>query len=224
VARHAVRTNFRQPVTRAGLAAFAAVAALAVLAGDADDIRSVDADLLHTGFLVAALFVLRSGLEDHREGDLGVFLGHNFMSPAEYAAGMALSLLGSFGLLLAFGFLVALAASAGHAVYAAWFFAGNALRIALLLPFILWVEAVSRFRIPLLVPGLVYLALAVVLALTVGEARMVEIVGPAGDPGRPATWIPLAVRAGVILPAGLGAFVAAAWLRGRRRGGTLASP
>lgn len=218
LARFAIRTNLRAPVTRGGLLALAAIAALGPI-GSSTSGRgwALDADLLFYGYLTGALFVLRSGLEQQRGSGLLTYLRHNFASPMEHALGMVLSLLGSWLLLSATAFLLALLLSAGDIGAAAWYTWVFGLAAATLLPFVLMVESVASFRIPMLVPVLGYLALIIVVSIALDPERMVAILGFGADRSDPASSLRLAVRTGAALSVGLAAFLGGTWARSRRR-------
>jgi hypothetical protein len=216
LAAFAIRTNLRSTIARGGLLAFVAIAGLGpILSARNGQGWALDADLLFYGYLTGALFVLRSGLEQQRETGLTTFLRHNFATPVEHAAGAALSILGVWLFLTGVLWLVALACSGfdfGAAVWYAWVFG---LALSLMLPFVIAVESVSSFRIPLILPVIVYLALMVVLALTIGEARMAALLGISADRADPASSLRLAARAGLIVPLGMATFMAATWVRNR---------
>jgi hypothetical protein len=79
-------------------------------------------------------------------------------------------------------------------------------------------------RIPLLLPVIGYLALAVLLALTVGEARTAEILGFSAERGDAASSIRLALRVAVVVPTGMAVFLLTVWAQGRRRRGPRVVP
>lgn len=217
LAGFAIRTNLRSAIALGGGLAFAAIGGL----GPVISLRNghgwaVDPDLLFYGYLTGALFVLRSGIEQQRECGLQTYLRHNFASPLEHGLGAVLSLVGSWLLLTGLLFMLTLIFSAGDASSAAWYAWAFGLPLALLLPFLLMVESTSSLRIPMIVPVIGYMALAVTLALTVGETRTAAILGFSVDRGDPATSLRLAVRVGVVVPVGMALFLAAVWLRGRR--------
>jgi hypothetical protein len=212
----ALRTNLRSPLSRGGLVALAAIAALGPV-GSWTSGRglAVDGDLLFYGYLTGALFALRSGVEQQREGGLVTYLRHNLATPVEHAVGMILSLIGSWLVLSALLFAVTLAYSGGDLVSAAWLATSFALALALLLPFTLMVESVTTLRIPLLLPVIGYLALVIILALALGEAKMATILGFSVERGDPHGLFRLAVRAVAVLALGMGLFLAAVAVRGR---------
>jgi hypothetical protein len=221
LASFAIRANLRSYLTVGGLLAFVAIA----LVGSVASLRSghgwaLDPDLLFYGYLTGGLFVLRSGLEQQREAGLQTYLRHNFCTPLEHGAGAALALMGTWLLLTGLLFLLGLLCSAGDLAAAAWYAWAFGLALALLLPFIITVEAVSSLRIPMILPVIGYLTLMVILALTVGEARMVAILGVSVDRTDPASSLGLAGRAGVVVTAGMGTFLATVALLDRRRGGS----
>jgi hypothetical protein len=212
----ALRTNLRSPLTRGGLVALAAIAALGPIGSwTSGQGLAVDGNLLFYGYLAGALFALRSGLEQQREGGLATYLRHNLATPVEHAAGMVLSLMGSWLVLSVVLFAVTLVYSGGDLPSAAWLATSFALALALLLPFTLMVESVMTFRIPLLLPVIGYLALVVILAMALGEERMAAILGFGVERGDPRSLLRLAVRAAVVLAVGMGLFLAAVAVRGR---------
>jgi len=219
LAAFAIRTNARSAITAGGMLGFIAIALLGPIVSMKNGTGwTLDPDLLFFGYLTGALFVLRSGLEQQRECGLQTFLRHNFSSPLEHGLGAVLSLLGTWLLLTTALFALALVCSAGDVATAAWHAWALGVPLAVLLPFVIMVESVSSLRIPMILPVLAYLALAVTLALTMGEARMAAILGLTPDRGDPATSLRLAVRIGMVVPAGMTLFLAAVWLRGRRLG------
>lgn len=217
-----LRTNLRSPISRGGMIALAAIAALGPIGSwTSGQGPGVDGDLLFYGYLTGALFALRSGLEQQREGGMVTYLRHNLTTPVEHAVGMAVSLLGSWLVLSTVLFAVTLLYSGGDLASAAWYATAFALALAMLLPFTLMVEAVATFRIPLLLPVIGYLTLVVILALTVGEARMAAIMGFSVERGDPAGLLRLATRAAAIVALGTGLFLAGVGVRGRRARGAV---
>ncbi len=215
----AFRTNVRSPITLGGLLAFGAISMLGPLLS----LRSgqgwaLDPDLLFYGYLTGGLFVLRSGLEQQRECGLQMYLRHNFATPLEHGLGAVLALLATWALLTGVLVVVALAGSGGDAASALWYAWALGVPLTLLLPFALMVEGVSTLRIPMIVPVLAYLVLAVFLALTVGEARMAAVLGLSPERGNPASSLDLAVRAGVMVPLGMSLFLAGVWATHLRAG------
>jgi hypothetical protein len=217
-----LRTNLRAPGSVGGVLALVAIAALGPVGSYASGRGwGLEPDLLFYGYLTGGLFVLRSGLEQQREGGLATYLRHNFTPPMEHAVGMVLSLLGSWLALTAVMFVVALAASAGDLGAAAWYTSIFGLSLAMLVPFVVMVEAVASFRIPMLVPVLGFIALVIILAMAVGEERTVAILGIRVERGDPASLLGLAGRTLAVAGTGFAAFLAASWGRGhgRRLGG-----
>jgi hypothetical protein len=213
LARFAVRANFRMTTTRAGIVAFAGITALGPVNGWKNGIGWVlDTDLLFYGYLVASLFVIRSGLEQQRQTGLLLLLRRNLCSPVEHAAGAIVSLLGTWAVLNGFLFVFALlfGGSPADAIWRTWV---NSLALATLLPFVLLVEAVAEVRIPMLLPILGYLAIAVVLSFTLGTTEMVSLLVVRVDPANPASSIGLLVRAAAVGVPGFGLFIAGTWLR-----------
>jgi hypothetical protein len=176
----------------------------------------LDGGLLFYAYLVGGLFVLRSGVEQQREGGLQRYIRHNLATPVEHALGAVLALLGAWLLLTGLLFLLALLLSRGDLTTAAWYAWTFGLGLSLFLPFTLMVESVSSLRIPLVLPLILYMALAVGLALTVGEARTAAILGISADRSDPASSLRLAARAALVVPLGFAVFVASVWIRAGR--------
>lgn len=219
LAGFAIRANFRSAVTRGGLAAMVAVGAVGPVVGWRSGRGwSLDPELLVYGYIVGSIFVLRSGLEEQRVRGLMTFLRQNFVSPVEHAAGAVLALLGSWAALTGGLFATALAVG-GSPAEAVWYAWVCGLGVAVLLPFVLMVETVAELRIPMFLPVLGYLALAVVLSLWLDPQRMVAILGVAADPAHPASSLRLAARAVVVLSLGIGVFLAGTRAKGRGRRG-----
>jgi hypothetical protein len=213
----AMRTNLRSPMAIGGLVACGLVAALGpLLSWTGGRGWRVDGDLLFYAYLVGGLFVLRSGVEQQREGGLQAFIRHNLASPVEHALGAVVALLGAWLLLTGLLFLLTLLLSFGDVATAAWYAWAFGLALSLFLPFALMVESVSSFRIPLILPLILYMALAVGLALTVGEARTAAILGISADRSDPASSLRLAARAALVAPLGFAMFVASVWVRAGR--------
>lgn len=217
LARFALRTNVRMWITRAGLAGAAAV----ILLGSFLSWRHgggwrPDPDLSFLGWLTGMLFVMRSGLEEQNQTGLTTFLRHNLAAPGEHALAGALALVATLALYTGFAFVVMLAGgdAVGSAAWRAWFWL---LVGAAFLPFIPMVEAVARFRLPAVLPALFYLALLVVLSLTLGETRATALFGASADPAVPASSLPVAARAGAILLGGFTAYVGGTMLLDRVR-------
>jgi hypothetical protein len=213
----AVRTNLRSPMALGGLAACVLVATLGpVLSWTGGRGWLLEGDLLFYAYLVGGLFVLRSGVEQQREGGLQSYIRHNLATPVEHALGAVLALLGAWLLLTGLLFLVTLLLSMGDVATAVWYAWTFGLGLSLFLPFTLMVESVSSFRIPLVLPLILYMALAVGLALTVGEARTAAILGISADRSDPASSLRLAARAALVAPLGFAVFVASVWIRAGR--------
>lgn len=218
VAGFAVRTNGRMWVTRAGLLAGTAIVLLGPLLSTSSGRGWVlDPNLGFFGVLVAAIFGLRSGLEEQRESGLALFLRHNLVSPVEHAAGLVLGLLVTWLLLCAWAFVLVLA-SGGDPAAAAWHASAWGLRALVLLGALPLVESVSTLRTPFILPVLLYLGLIVGSSIAVGEETALAWFAPVerGDPG---SLLPLATQAAASLAVTSALFVAAAGYgadRGRR--------
>jgi hypothetical protein len=213
----ALRTNLRSPMAIGGMVACVLVGALGpLLSWTGGRGWRVDGDLLFYAYLVGGLFVLRSGVEQQRDGGLQAYIRHNLATPVEHALGAVVALLGAWFLLTALLFSLTLLLSFGDVATAAWYAWAFGLGLSLFLPFALMVESVSTFRIPLIVPLILYMALAVTLALTVGEARTAAILGISADRSDPASSLRLAARAALVATLGFAGFLAAVWVRSRR--------
>jgi hypothetical protein len=213
----AVRTNLRSPMALGGLVACVVVATLGpLLSWTGGRGWLLEGDLLFYAYLVGGLFVLRSGVEQQREGGLQSYIRHNLATPVEHALGAVLALLGAWLLLTGLLFLMALLLSMGDVATAAWYAWTFGLGLGLFLPFTLMVESVSSFRIPLVLPLILYMALAVGLALTVGEARTAAILGISANRSDPASSLRLAARVALVAPLGFAVFVASVWIRAER--------
>jgi hypothetical protein len=210
----AMRANLRSPMALGGLVACVLVATLGpLLSWTGGRGWLLEGDLLFYAYLVGGLFVLRSGLEQQREGGLQSYIRHNLATPVEHALGAVWALLGAWLLLTGLLFLLGLLLSMGDVATAAWYAWTFGLGLSLFLPFTLMVESVSSFRIPLVLPLILYMALAVGLALTVGEARTTVILGISADRSDPASSLRLAARAALVAPLGFIVFVAAVRIR-----------
>jgi hypothetical protein len=213
----AMRTNLRSAVSRIGIAGMLALVAVGVLGSwTAGRGLVADPNFLFLGYLSAALFTFRSGVEAQRETGLFTFLRCNFVAPVDHGVAMVLSLLGSWAAITALLMVVSVAFSGGDPALAAW----NAVAFGLVampfLPFTLMVESATSFRLPLLVPVLGYLIAAALLVAVVGEARAVEIVRFDLDAADPLSLLRFGARAGLVLAGGMAVYLAAVALRGRR--------
>jgi hypothetical protein len=218
LARFAFRANARSAMARGGVAAFLLIALL----GPFISLRNgqgwvLDEDMLFLGFIVGALFALRSGLEQQRESGLQTFLRHNLATPLEHAAGGVLALLATWLLLAVLMFVVALVCSAGDPGTAAWQAWVWGLWLGVLLPFLLFTETFSTLRIPLVLPLIAYFALIITLVFTLGEPRALLLLGTRADPAHPLTSLNLAGRAATVLVLGLAGYLAAVHARARVR-------
>jgi hypothetical protein len=208
VAMHMVRANTRMGLTRAGFLVFPLIALLGPLGSwTGGDGWALDQELFFYGFLVGALFVIRSGLGEQREGDMDTFLRLNFVSPLEHAAAVLLSLVSTWLGFCGLAFLVGMAVSADPPA-AAWITVSLTARSGLLIAVVPFVEAATRLRAPLILPVLGFLALMLGLSVTVGEGTMLRLLGSAGQQGDPASFFPVAARSAAGLGLGSLAFLA----------------
>ena len=213
-----LRTNLSMWMTRGGLIGMLLITLLGpVLAYTRGAGWSFDSDLGFYGFLIGALFVLRSGLEEQRDVGLVVYLRQNLMTHVEHSLGLFISLIASWLVLCIFGFLGLLIATAGDAATAAWHtwaWGGQALMLAGFVPL---VEAVSRFRLPFVLVAIIYFALVIAGSLVLGEARLGELLVVL-DRGDPSTTLRMLGRIALSLAITLAAFVGMGTLRWRGRG------
>ncbi len=227
LAGFALRSNLRSAMWRGGMVAFVLIAGFSLVSSwRSSGAWSLESDFLYFGYLTAALFCLRSGLAQQRETGLLTYLRHNFVQPLEHAAGVALALVGNWGLITALLFALALICSAGDAAAAAWLAWSYGLWMAVLLPFVLLVESVSGMRTPLLIPVLGYFALAVILSGLLGTRTMMGILAIGGDRHDPSAWIQVGARGALVLSVGLGSFLLLTWagdFRRRHRSGRTGS-
>lgn len=178
-ARFALWTNLRRGLTRGGIALGFLLMALGPVVAVARDLAwGFDEQFGFFGFLVIALFGLRSGLQEQRELGLMTFFRLNLLRPVEHALAMVLSLLGSWLALCTVVFLAILIISGGRAGLAGWYTASWGIRTLLLLGFVPMVERVASFRLPLFVPALAYMTLLVVLTVLLPEARAIALFVP----------------------------------------------
>lgn len=199
VAGFTLLTNLRSGLIRGGIV----LGSMLMLAGPAIAVGtgrawSFDGQFGFFGFLVIALFGLRSGLQEQRELGMLVFFRHNVLRPVEHALAMLLGLLGSWAAICAITFLSILAISGGAVELAAWYAASWGLRALLLLGFVPLVERVASFRLPLLVPALGYLVLLVALSILLPEARAMAWFIPT-EPGDGDALRRLGLQAGAVL-------------------------
>ncbi len=204
----AARTNARMWVSRAGVAGGVATILLgAALRWNAGYGWSADADLAFNGFLIMALFTLRSGLEEQVGTGLSTFIRHNFASPAEHALAGSLSLVATLLGCAGVSLLVLIVAQGGDLAASLWTVWHWLLLGAMILPFVPMVEAVARFRLPAVLPAIGYFALLVILSLTIGEERAMAFFAGGGNQADPASSLPFAARAGAFLALGFAAYV-----------------
>lgn len=179
VARFALWTNLRQGLTRGGiLLGIFLMLAGPVVAVARDLAWDFDEQFGFFGFLVIALFGLRSGLQAQRELGMMTFFRLNLLRPTEHALAMVLSLLGSWVALCTVAFVAILVISGGRTGVAAWYTASWGIRTLLLLGFVPLVERIASFRLPLFVPALAYMTLLVILTLLLPEAEAIALFVP----------------------------------------------
>lgn len=218
LARYALANNLRTPYTWVGALLMAAVAGLGLYSSaQRGDGWAVDFSFLFDGALLAAIFGIRSGLIAQRTGGLQTFLRMNFLSPLEHVTGAILSLVGSWLMVCAGVYVLALALPGSGPVDAAWYAAIFGLRSGVLLPFVIMAESATTIELPFFLPGLAYVVLLVTLSLTVGEVRTVTILLPPIQPGEIGTTVPSVARLAGAWGGGFGAVLgAAAWRAARR--------
>ena len=223
LAGYALHANLLAPFTWTGAALVPGIALLGSLAALVQEgAWSYQPALLAVGFVLGAIFVIRSGLVEQRTGGLQDFLRTDFVSPAVHMSAAVLSLVATWLLFSAYTFIVALVLSGGDAGGAAWSAWTLSLRLGMLLPFVVMVEAAADVKTPLVVPGALYFALLFAVALFVGAPEAVELLGL--DTDRAFPWRssrPLAIRTAVSLVAGFALVLAGTAVRGRKRRGLL---
>lgn len=181
VARFALWTNLRRGLTRGGGVLGIFLMLLGPVIAMARDLAwSFDEQFGFFGFLVIALFGLRSGLQEQKELGMMTFFRLNFLRPVEHALALVLSLLGSWVALCTVTFLAILIISGGRVGLAGWFAASWGVRTLLLLGFVPLVERVASFRLPLFVPALAYMTLLVTSTLLLPEAEAIALFVPTG--------------------------------------------
>lgn len=177
LARFAAESNLGRWVTRGGLLAGVAIMALgSFLSVQRGTGWRFDDDFGFMGFVVMALFAVRSGLEEQRELGLTTFTSHNLASRAEHAIGFVLAAMFTWVVVCAAGLVGVLIASGGDAGTAAWTTAGWGFRLLLLLGFVPLVEWVASVRLPLVLPMLAYLGTVIALTLVLTEDRALDLI------------------------------------------------
>lgn len=177
LARFAVASNLGRWMTRGGLVAGAAIMALgSFLSVQQGTGWRFDDDFGFMGFVVMALFAVRSGLEEQRELELTTFTAHNLAPRLEHALGFLCASLAVWGIVSMAGFLGVVIASGGDIETAAWTVTAWSLRLLILLGFVPLVEAVASVRLPLILPGLAYLGAIVTLTLVLSEERAFTLI------------------------------------------------
>lgn len=217
VARFALSTNLRRGLTRGGIVLGVVLMVAGPVVALARDLAwGFDEQFGFFGFLLIALFGLRSGLQEQRELGMMTFFRHNLLRPVEHALAMILSLLGSWVALCTVAFLAILIISGGRAGLAGWHTASWGIRTLLLLGFVPLVERFASFRLPLFVPALAYITLLVTLTLLLPEAEAIALFVPT-EAGDLDALRKLALQAGVVFPASATLFllttVAEPWVR-----------
>lgn len=177
LARFAVESNLGRWVTRGGLLTGMAIMALgSVLSVQQGTGWRFDDDFGLMGFVVMALFAVRSGLEEQRELGLTTFTAHNLASRTEHAAAFVVAAMAIWGLVCAVGYTGVLIASGGDASTAAWTTAGWGLRLLVLLGFVPLVESITSVRLPLLLPVFAYLGIVIALTVVLTEERALGLI------------------------------------------------
>lgn len=218
LARHNVHSVLRAPFTWTGVGL---VPALPLVGGLATWVQEgaprFQGGLLTLGALLGAIFVLRSGLVEHRVRGLQDVLRSGYVTPVEHVAAAVASLLALLLLLAAWVAAVGAILSGGDmgsGAWAGWLFL---LRVGVLLPFVLATELLADVRTPLVLPGAFLLAALVMVALFVGAEAAVSLAGANVDRAFP--WVstgPLLVRAGVSMGVGFAALLVWTRLRSPR--------
>lgn len=178
LARFAIATNLGRGMTRGGLLAGAVVMAL----GSCLSVRqgagwTFDQGFGFMGFVVMALFAVRSGVEEQRELGLTAFTEYNLAPRLEHALAFVLATLTMWGIVSLAGFVAILVASGGDVTTAVWTAAAWALRLLVLLGFVPLVEVLASIRLPLILPAFAYLGTLVALTLLLSEPRAFALIG-----------------------------------------------
>lgn len=219
MAAFALRANLRGGLTRGGAVLAVAVMLVGpVVAVTRDRAWSFDGQFGFYGFLVLALFTLRSGHQEQRELGLAVFFRRNLSSSVEHALAMVLSVVGAWIAVCALGFLAVLAVSGGDVELAGWYTASWGLRTLLLVGLVPLVEQVASFRLPFLVPALAYFTMLIALSIVLPEDAAIALFVPM-EPGDHEALGRLARQVAIALPTASLAFVLVSggepWVRRR---------
>jgi len=208
LAGFAARTNLRTPLTWIGFGSLVALTLVGMLSSRLDEgTWQIDPAFLFYGYALAALFVVRSGLVEQREGGLETFLRVNFLGPLEHLAAILVSAGASSLALTACTLLLASLLSAGDVATASWYAWSYGLRVVMLIPFVVMVESVSTLRIPLFPPALAWFGSIVLLSFVLGEEQAVALMSPPVEVGDFGSTVPIALRAGAGLLAGCASLV-----------------
>lgn len=215
----ALRANLRSGLARGGLVMAVAIMLTGPLMNvTADRPWGFDAELGFYGFLILALFTLRSGHQEQRELGLDVFLRQNMANSLEHSLSSIVSVLGAWTAVCTWSFLAILVISGGDLDLASWYTASWGVRSLLLVGFVPLVEHGAAFRLPFLVPVIVYLVLVITLAVVLPEEKAVALFIPL-EHGESESLARLALQAAVLLTAASTAFVLLAsaepWARRR---------
>lgn len=215
MARYSMAGNLRTPYTWVAGFLLLALALLGMYSSARRGIGwQLSPSFLADGALLAAVFGLRSGLIDQRVTGLQAFLRLNMIAPTEHMTAAMASLFGTWLLLCAAVFGLALVLPGGGPGTAAWETWLFALRIFPLLPFTLLMESVSSIQLPFFVPALLWVGLVLVLAAVLGEGRAIALVHPPVVPGVYRSTAPRIARALVVGSGGLALVAATTLLRG----------
>lgn len=206
-ASFAIRANLRSGLVRGGLLMALAVMLVGPLVAVTRGLAwSFDPEFGFFGFLVLALFTIRSGHQEQRELGMAEFFRQNFVGAMAHALAMVASTLAAWAAVCATGFLAILAISGGELGTACWYTASWGLRTLLLVGLVPLVEQTASFRLPLLLPALGYLILLVALTILLPEEEAIALFVPT-TPGETRALGRLALQAGILVPAATTAFV-----------------
>ena len=220
IARFGIAANLRAPLTRVGLALVPIGALFGLLSSRASGGHWTGQHaFLFYGYLMGAVFAVRSGLGEQRANGLDTFLRVNLVSPLTHTLGATASVIGMWAILTTLTFLVAAVFSGGPAD-AGWLTWSYGLRVAMLLPFVLLVESVSALSIPLFLPAAAWFVAFAVLTIVLGEDRAVAVLSPPVELGDWGSTLPIAARTAVVMVAGFALVLGGSVLgtaRGRSR-------
>ena len=196
----ALQCSIRSRIAIGGIIMGCAVMVLGAVVGIFNDLSwRFDPDFGFFGFLLMALFLVRSGLEEQRELGMADFFRQNFVTPTEHGLSLILTVLGASGVCCGITFVAILLISVGDVGLAIWAVGAWGTRLLLLVGVVPAVERLAPVRLPLLVPAMVYLVLVVMATLVLPEDSALALFVPVGRGDVPALGR-LARQVGMVLP------------------------